>query len=192
MFMKKLLMIIPIFVFAFALTASADACRPCQKPCNPPCKIKCCPSVDVSSTNFSAVKGNIGMTTNSGGNNANWNAGLGKIDTGNANASAALQQQVGYNETRIIAPWMSRVRVNSTNFSAVSGNIGMSTNTGWNNANGNEGMLVDVKAGRCQPIKVTVKKDGRGVITTGNANASSEMLQLVGSNFTKIESPGGA
>lgn len=179
--MKKLLMIIPVFLFAFALTASADECNPCP---GPEPVMRCCPSVNVSNLNASLVKGNIGMSTNTGGNNANWNAGLGKIYTGNAIAGANLTQQVGYNETRVTAPWMTRINVKNANLAAVSGNIGMSTNTGENNANGNKGMCK--KGGQCMP-KVMVKA-GAGVIETGNAKAGSNMMQLVGSNFTKIGS----
>ncbi len=181
--MKKMLFIIvPAFEFAFALIASASCCYD-NDCCDGSPDNDCCPSIDISNKNDSKINASIRMDTNTGWNNANGNAGVGKIDTGNASAKAYIESRANFNETRTIAPWLAAIKINNTNMSQLTGNVTMNTNTGKNNANGNAGIYI--KASRCMP-KITVEKEGRGVITTGNANGSAAVVQFAGSNFTKI------
>jgi hypothetical protein len=78
---------------------------------------------------------------------------------------------------------MGSLKVNNMNFGHVDGMINAGANTGGNEANGN-GTKVVIPATRCMPA-ITRYEGGRGDITTGNVTSVSEMVQFVGSNFTK-------
>lgn len=178
-----------VFMFAFALSALpvfATACNDCNNDCgdcdNGPAE-ECCPSVTVSNMNMSKVKGVINTTANSGGNMASWNYGVGKITTGDVGVKSSLTQQVNFNET-YVTPTMGSIRVKNMNFGYADGAINTTANTGYNTANGN-GSKVVVEPSFCMP-KVTKYENGRGEVTTGNVSSTSSMMQLVGSNFTKI------
>jgi hypothetical protein len=186
--MKNLISVF-VFLFAFALVASPALARShggnnnCGDCDNDGPTEECCPSVEISNMNMSKVKGMINTTANSGGNVANWNYGVGKIDTGNVTLGASVMQSVNMNETRLLAPTMGSLKVNSMNFGYADGMINAAANTGGNEANGN-GKKVVIPATRCMP-SITKYEAGRGDITTGNVTSVSEMVQFVGSNFTK-------
>ncbi len=181
-------MIVPIFIFAFALTANASflnwdggGCDQCFDS-----EDECCPSVDVDNHNWSSLNTSAGVTANTGQNTANWNAGLGKIDTGHITGLATVDQQASFNTTEIGMPSGGSVWVYNDNWSDLTANAGITANTGQNVANGNEGSTVERMP--CLP-KVTVTTAGRGVITTGNVNASAGAWQVAGVNMTRVNAP---
>lgn len=179
-----------VFMFVFALVASSafagyrgdrgDRCDDCD---NDGPTEECCPSVEISNVNMSKVQGTINTTASSGGNMANWNYGVGKITTGDVGVGSSLQQQVNYNET-LLTPIMGSLKVSNMNFGYANGTSNTTANSGYNAANGN-GEKVVVQPMFCMP-KVTTYSGGRGEITTGNVTSVSDMVQLVGSNFTKV------
>ncbi len=187
MFMKKLLMIIPVFLFAFALTASADGCCPSQHHMK-----RCCPSVDVTNFNGSIQGAEVNANANTGYNNASGNWGLGKIDTGNATTRAELTQQAGFNTVEVGTPWApfnGSVSVRNSNFAAQVAKMNARANTGYNNANDNKGVEVNgsLMMSSCIPtIKVSGATTGAGKITTGNASVTAGAWQTTGVSVVKV------
>ncbi|MEA3323176.1 MAG: hypothetical protein U9Q12_03045 [Patescibacteria group bacterium] len=187
--MKKLLMIIPVFLLAFALTANAtNGC--CECPCLDPepceCEEECCPNVDVENYNWADQDARVNVSANTGGNAANWNAGLGKIDTGNIKASAYADQKAGFNTTEIASP--GSVWVYNKNWADQYAQVGVSANTGGNVANGNKGLTIEgsLEPGCPPEISVSVAAEGAGKITTGNVNATAAAWQVAGVNMTRV------
>lgn len=177
---------ISIFALAFAVVAApalasynGGGCNDCDN--DRPSKT-CCPSVDVSSINKSKVSGVTNSTAITGQNIASRNAGIGKITTGNAGVASALTQQIGYNETKLVAPKTGSVKVKNENMSTVDGAINAYAGTGDNKANANAQVKTTAPS-RCMPA-VTVIDDGKGKVKTGEATVVTEMMQLVGSNLT--------
>lgn len=176
---------ISIFALAFAVVAAPalasynGGCNDCDN--DRPSKT-CCPSVDVSSINKSKVSGVTSSTAITGQNSASRNAGIGKITTGNAGVASSLQQQIGYNETKIVAPKSGSVKIKSENMSMVDGTINAYAGTGDNKADANA-QVKTISPSRCMPA-ITVKDGGKGVVETGGSTVVTEMMQLVGSNLT--------
>ncbi len=122
--MKKL-MIVAVFVFAFALTANV-AFANCGM-----CGYNPCPCPDQSNTAI-GVSNNVGASANTGANTTGWSFWKsGTIVTGDAGASASGLNAINSNYA---SGWGSKTQTNKAY--GVSNNVGADANTGANSAMG--------------------------------------------------------
>lgn len=139
-------------------------------------------TVEVQNFNNATVTNLGGAVSNTGVNSANYNAGLGIVDTGNATARTTIYNQVNYNETTMSCSNCTKDvdKVKFSNFNnahVLNGGVSVA-NTGVNSANGNAAFV----GSHCFHAKV-----GAGVVMTGNAVSGTDMTTVVNTNVTKIK-----
>jgi hypothetical protein len=191
--MKKLLLIVPVFLFAFALTASAGqggdwnhggdhgGCDhgSCQQDDEDEGCTEC-PELKIENKNESSFDGTVNSSANSGWNSASFNGGLGKIVTGNVWSNAIIESRGGDNTIRVTAPLYGEIGLKNYTSSHFGGSVDAVANSGGNDASGNWGLTYK-RSGRCMPT-VTVKAEGEGNIKTGDVDAYAGIGHFAGSN----------
>jgi len=141
---------------------------------------KCCPELNVVSSNQSDVDTINVAVSNSGLNLVNLygdtnksrhhdsdKGGFAVINTGATWAEAGVENDVGYNKTSVGAPTQGKVNIVSTNTSDVrTFNLAVS-NSGLN--------------------KIDQNGKGVGIISSGGAGSSGTVLNMVGTNITEVK-----
>ena len=177
----------PVGAFAADVTISSNGKDSTNK-----VKVTTTKKTMVSQKNASAVKNNVGIAQNTGGNKANGNTGAGvvSITTGNAKATVTNNTTTGGNTAvldncgcmpasqnltikdngkdstnTITVSSCDSTMVSQMNMAWVVNEVGVIQNTGMNSANGN-----------------TVKDGGDPSIATGNANATVTNNTTTGDN----------
>lgn len=157
--MKKLI-IMGVFVFAFALTANVAFA-------NCGCGFSwCCPETVVNNSNSAEVWNSVKTISNTGDNEIEgmW-LGASAISTGAAVSAAEVQSQVGFNQTEIATPTV-RTYVNNNNSVGLMSSVKTIAKTGDNEI---EGGVV-----------------GINYVGTGTATSAASVINLVGQSVTKI------
>lgn len=126
--MKKLL-IVSVFVFAFALTANVAFAH---DGCCFPIYQSCCPKVDINASNYASITNNISSNSNTG-----YNTILGKgaslISTGAAWSSSTAYNNANVNQITVYKPLQGTVSITANNGAGVTNTVTAYSNTGYNN-----------------------------------------------------------
>ena len=169
----KYLAIIPVFAFAFALTAAPlfagyDHHR------------RSSDDINVRSNNDANVTNDVDATSNTGDNDANRNRTSGRITTGAADSLADVSTTANENRTTVeVRRGTDDVDVSSRNRVTVGNDVEAISRTGNNDANNN-----GVSHHRSRRSSRTV---GNGVIMTGNAVSTAVSATLLNSNITSVK-----
>lgn len=159
--MKKLFMVLPAFVLAMAVAASASAFLFSDD------------ELKIKSSNSAVVTSNTSAASNTGGNHTGMNFGGGNILTGSAGSLAKSHLGVNSNLTAMSAPCncYDDVTVKSRNSAIVLSNTSAASNTGSNGTMFNVGGYL-----------------GGGNIMTGGASSAAGSWTVVNSNVTALGS----
>lgn len=150
--------------------------------------------LEVKNYNRAYITNNVDSESNTGYNEANRNAGIGRITTGNAVADSLSNTTANENRTVIECTdclmGIDKMEVKNSNSIRVKNDVEADADTGNNEANSNKSVTVTYKKKSCRgnyhrPSKV-IETEGRGVIQTGNAQSVATAFTTVNSNITRI------
>lgn len=149
--------------------------------------------LEIKNYNRASITNDVESESNTGDNQANRNAGIGRITTGNAVADSLSDTKANENRTVVECSRCLRgtddIEIKNMNTVRVRSDVEAEADTGDNEANGNKSVTMTYKKksySRHHKPTRTVETEGRGVIDTGNAQSMATAFTMVNSNVTRI------